>query len=80
MECFSKFGTGDIVVAQTAVEDRKIGQSRNQLGLVLEIKDDGSKGSELRMPGKSRVIDRGNLQKVNVPLPPTPREVSGRRS
>ena len=80
MDCFSKFGTGDIVIAQTAVEERKIGQSRNQLGVVLEIKDDGSKGSELRMPGKSRVIDRGNLQKVNIPSPPTPRAVSVTRS
>ena len=80
MDCFSKFGTGDIVVAQTAAEDRKIGQPRNQLGVVLEIKDDGSKGSELRMSGKSKVLDRGNLQRVNVPPPPTPREVSVVRS
>ena len=76
MECFARYGTGDIVVAQTATEERKIGQSRNQLGLVLEIKDDGSKASELRMPGKLRVIDRGNLQKVHLDPPPTPRLVS----
>ena len=76
MQCFDRFGTGDIVVAQTAIEERKVGQPRNQMGLVLEVKDDGSKASELLMPGKSRVLDRGNLQKVHIEPPPTPRVVS----
>ena len=57
MGCFARYGTGNTVVAQTTKEEHKIGQSQYQLGLVLKIRDDGSKAWELLIPGKARLID-----------------------
>lgn len=73
---FLHHGTGDIVVAATPKEESKIGTPRNQLGLVLEVKDDGSRGSVLQMPGKTRALERGHLQKVHIDKTAQPRQVT----
>ena len=56
MDRFMEMGLGDFVVVQTPAKERKMGQPRNQLGQVHAIKDDGSKGVMLRIPGKKRVL------------------------
>ena len=76
LDCFSRYGAGSIVVAETPTIERRVGQSRQQMGLVLTIRDDGSRAADLDIPGKKKVVDRGHLQKVNISLPSTPRTVS----
>ena len=71
-----EIGVGDFVVVETLINERKIGQPRNQLGQIHAIRDDGSKGVMLRIPGKSRTLSRGHPQKLHIEEPQGQREVT----
>lgn len=75
LEAFDEAGVGDFVVVATPAAESSIYQPRNQLGLVTAVSTDGSKGVDLRIPGKSRTLSRGHHQKINVTHPLEPRSV-----